>query len=370
MKIKNYIYIGLSAALCTGGCATSGDIDNLQRQIRMVHQQMENMKATTMEKLQKRQATASSHLDQLEQDITQLRAQIEESYYLNQRLREQNKELEAAISNVAEQESVKREQAFQALIAEQQEKEAKIQQMLKRQQENVKAIQAARVRELERKAKEAKLAAQLAQQRKNSLKRGAAVDQTEGSRVIYATRKKVKRAQYSKKSAAEVVSKTTSSPSPQKPLAITPKTASETLKTSAPPVAPVGKVAKKPVAKPSDSRMEKGKRLLQQKRYQQAFTIFEDIAKNNTSKDQVSARFMLGECQFAMKQYDLAVVNYQSVVSKSPGSAIAPQALLRQAQAFEKMADKDTAKLVYSKIIDKYGASPQAATAKEQLKQL
>ncbi len=373
MNMKKNFCIGFAiTAIVTGGCATSGDVEILQRQIRMVHQQMENMKATTMDKLQRRQATASSHLDQLEQDITQLRAQIEESYYLNQRLREQNKELQAAISNVAEQESAKREEAFQALLAEQQAKDVKIQQMLKKQQENVNAIQKARVRELERKAKEAKIAAQLAQQRKNAVKKGTATDYEE-SKAIYATRKKVKRAQTKETVVNQPVKEEITEPTaaPQHPIkTVQPVVAAtQSLEPSAPttaePTAPVPNVVNQP-----NNRMAKGKSLLQQKRYQQALDIFEDIAQNKTSKDRVNARFMMGECQFAMKQYDLAVVNYQNVVSRNPDSAIAPQALMRQAEAFEKMADKETAKLVYSKVIKNYGGTPQATTAKEQLKKL
>ncbi len=383
MNMKKNFCIGLAATtLVSAGCATSGDVETLQRQIRMVHQQMENMKATTMDKLQKRQATASSHLDQLEQDITQLRAQIEESYYLNQRLREQNKELQAAISNVAEQESARREEAFQALLAEQQAKDVKIQQMLKKQQENVNAIQQARVRELERKAKEAKLAAQLAQQRKNAVTKERATEH-DASKAIYATHKKVKRVQTHKPAdqppAGQPVKEETTQPAaaPQHPIKTVksvPPAATAMAKTeaSAPP-APVAIQPEPPTAPAgdqTDNRMARGKSLLMQKRYQQALDIFEDIALSKTAKDRVAARFMMGECQFAMKQYDLAVVNYQNVVARNPDNAIAPQALIRQAEAFEKMADKETAKLVYSKVIKNYGGSPQAAAAKEQLKKL
>ena len=63
-------------------------------------------------------------------------------------------------------------------------------------------------------------------------------------------------------------------------------------------------------------------------------------------------------------------MKYQTVFAKSPESAMAPQALMRQAEAFEKMADKDTAKLVYAKVIKHYGSSPQSAEAKNKLSSL
>jgi TolA-binding protein len=38
--------------------------------------------------------------------------------------------------------------------------------------------------------------------------------------------------------------------------------------------------------------------------------------------------------------------------------------------AFEKLADKDTAKVIYKKLLKKHGSSPEAATAQERLSKL
>ncbi len=366
MKMKSLLYIALSTVLVTG-CATTSDVKLLQRKIYSLNNKLEQIENTTVDQLHKKQAIASNHLDQLEQDITQLRAQIEESYYLNQRLREQNQQLQAAISNVAQQESVKREEALQALLAEQKIKEEKFQRMLQQQQENVKAIQTARVRDMERKAKEAALEAQMAQQRKEALTKSGRKQQ---AKTIYATQKKVR------KSPAEEAMIPATRPQP------TTKPAPEKKTEKHPPVAPIPPTSDSsspaslqaapatPAVMQINSQLAEGKRLMAQKRYQQAFQIFEKISMDGTSAERISARFMMGECQFAMKQYDLAAVHYQAVVAKSPKDRMAPQALIRQAQAFEKMADKETAKLIYSKIVKRYGDSPQATEAEKKLSTL
>ncbi len=119
--------------------------------------------------------------------------------------------------------------------------------------------------------------------------------------------------------------------------------------------------------KQENSRMRVGKQLFQKKKYHKALAIFEEIVRDDTSVNKTVATFMVGECQFAMKQYDLAVVAYQNVIAGTPSSAIAPQARIRQAEVFEEMADNETAMLIYSKIIKEYSTSPQAITAKERL---
>ena len=80
-------------------CAAQTDVDDLRYQLRIVNKKLEDLKADTVDQLQKRQAAASGQVDQVELDILQLKSQLEETNHLNQRLKEQNKELEATISN-------------------------------------------------------------------------------------------------------------------------------------------------------------------------------------------------------------------------------------------------------------------------------
>ena len=48
----------------------------------------------------------------------------------------------------------------------------------------------------------------------------------------------------------------------------------------------------------------------------------------------------------------------------------APAAMFKQGMAFEKLADKETAKVIYKKLTKKYGSSPEASKAQERLSKL
>ena len=174
-------------------CASQTEIEDLRYQLRIVNKKVEDIKGNTVDQLQKRQASASGQMDQVEQDILLLKSQLEETYHLNQRLKEQNKELEATISNVVQTEASKREEALRNIEETQRENEqkltAELNEKLRQQQESVKAIQEARIKEAERRAKDAALAAQLAKTRSSSA--SSAVPVIWFSRVISGrTRKK------------------------------------------------------------------------------------------------------------------------------------------------------------------------------------
>ena len=145
-------------------CASQNDVEELRYQLRIVNKKLEDMKSTTVP-LQKRQAATSGQMDQLEKEVLELKGQLDETHYLNQKLKEQNKELETSISNVSKEEAAKREEAIRRFEDAQREKEAKLAEKLNQQQESVKAIQEARLKEAERKAKETALMAELAKKK-------------------------------------------------------------------------------------------------------------------------------------------------------------------------------------------------------------
>ncbi len=98
--------------------------------------------------------------------------------------------------------------------------------------------------------------------------------------------------------------------------------------------------------------------------------LFEEVAGNSSADNSVDARFMMGECLFNQKEYDKAIMQYQNIISQHSDHAKSPEAMLKQGMAFEKLADKDTAKVIYKKLLKKYSSSPEAATAQEKLGKL
>lgn len=298
-------------------CASQSDVEDLRYQLRIVNKKVEDMKTTTVP-LQKKQAAASGQIDQMEKELLELKGQLEETHHLNQKLKEQNKELESSISSVAKEEAAKREEALRRFEDSLREKEAKLAEKLNQQQESVKAIQEARVKEAERKAKETALMADLAKKKAQTTDAQAPATSTQAPATTAA---------------------------PAKPAAV-------------------------PASEGADSNMKKAMKLFEKNSYAEALPLFEQIAGSSSSNEAVEARYMMGECLFNQKEYDKAIMQYQKIISQSSNHAKAPSAMFKQGMAFESLADKETAKVIYKKLAKKHSSSPEAAKAQERLKKL
>ncbi|MBU1568255.1 MAG: tetratricopeptide repeat protein [Proteobacteria bacterium] len=332
-------------------CASQNDVEELRYQLRIVNKKIEDMKSTTIP-MQKRQAAVSGQMDQLEKEILELKGQLDETHYLNRKLKEQNKDLEASISNVAQEESAKREEAMRRLEEALREKEMKLAEKMNQQQESVKAIQEARLKEAERKAKETALMAELAKKKTQAANITA---QPEGGSAKHVTADK-------KKEKKDVSTATT--PDSTETKQAMPATASTKDKAIQPTPAPSA------MAEPSDNNMKKAQKLFEKNNYAEALPLFEQIAGNSSSSDSVEARYLMGECLFNQKEYDKAIMQYQKIISQSSGHEKASSAMLKQGMAFEKLSDKETAKVIYKKLLKKHGSSREAGIAQERLGKL
>ncbi len=318
-------------------CASQTDVDAISYQLRIVNKKLEDMKSNQVGQLQKRQAAASGQMDQLENELLNVKSQLEETYYLNQRLREQNKELENSISNIAQAEATKREEALRRFEELQKEKETQLAELNKkiiRQQKNVQAIQRARLKDAERRSREAAITAKLAKNKARSVSRS--LRSGTNSKHIHVKKKKIKNK---------------------------PNKKNNPTTTTTPPSTTVDNPA-------SNSTMAKAQRLYDKHQFSKALTLFKQIADNPTATNSVDARYMMGECFFQKKAYDKAIMHYQKIISQHPGSSKAPAAMLSQGKAFQKLADKETARVIYRKLLKKHGNSPEAAIAAKKLEKL
>jgi tol-pal system protein YbgF len=341
-------------------CATQTDVDELRYQLRIVNKKIEDMRMTTVGQLQKRQAMASGQVDQVEQDILQLKSQLEETNHLNQRLKEQNKELEATITSVVQTEASKREEALRQFEEAQREKELRLtealNEKLRMQEESVKAIQEARIKEAERRAKEALLAAELAKTRSKSA--NTDLQAVESPSRIRSEQKKVKLTP-TVQTAAVAPSQPTA-PQPEQSV----QQAAKVIPTSPDPNAIPN------TSEPITDNFNKAQKLYESEKYKEAQQLFEQVAGNTSESKSVDARFMIGECLFELKEYDKAIMQYQNIISQHADHAKSPAAMLKQGMAFEKLSDKDTAKVIYKKLLKKHGSSPEAAAAQERINKI
>ncbi len=326
-------------------CASQDELNQINYQLRMLNKKVVELEATTVDNLQKRQASSASQMDQLYREFLQFKSDLEETGHLNRRLTEQNKELENAFKSYARTEEEKRAAEMKRLEQEIVDKDRSIGNLadqLKLQQDNLKAIQDARVEEAKRKAEAAARAAADAR-----AKAEAARSASSGVPAkISADKQK------------NVFTTAPSSPSSPAPAVVE---TSRTAVAASPPAAP----------SPASSSGTAADDLFKKGDYREAYRAFEELTRNQgNSQVAINARYMMGECLFSLKEYDQAILDYQNIITNNPSSAKAPAAMLRQGMAFEKLNDSDTAKILYQKLIASYKESPEAAQAQQLINKM
>lgn len=129
------------------------------------------------------------------------------------------------------------------------------------------------------------------------------------------------------------------------------------------------KPGKKPVAAPDDA-------------YKKAYDLYTkgDVAGAKgefkrflevypKSKYAENAHYWLGECYFAEKKYDEAILEFDEVIKNYPKGNKVPDALFRQGMAFLEMKDTTNAKLIFREVIKRFPKSDQAKRASKKLKE-
>ena len=325
-------------------CASQDDLNLIHAQLRSIDKKITELETTTVDGLRKRQASNTAQIDQLNQELLALRGGLEETGHLNRRLKEQSKELELNFKRYAQQEEQKRLEEVKRLEQEIADKDKQLDQFsdqLKLQQENLQAIQQARVEDAKRKAAAAARAAEQARMRADAANKASSG--SSATRIRADKRKKL------------ISSGSGSTPPPQTAPVRTASTPS-----SSPPAATVATAD-------TGSSIGKGKSLFDQGKFREAYQQFENISASGSATDAVEAKYMMGECLFALQEYDQAILDYQNIITNHPSSGKAPAAMLKQAMAFEKLNDKDTARILYKKLIATYKDSPEAQQAQQKL---
>ena len=320
-------------------CASQDELNQIHYQLRMLNKKVNELETSTIDNLQKRQASSSSQMDQLYQEFLTFRSDLEETGHLNRRLTEQNKELENAFKSYAKTEEEKRAAELQRLEQDIVNKDRSIDdlaQQVKLQQDNLQAIQNARVEDAKRKAEAAAQAASAARAKAEAVS-------TASSGVPAKIRADQKKIVFS----APVVSSVATPPQP--------------VQGSQPSVSATNSQTVSSTSGNAGALYQKGE-------YREAYRAFEELSRDqDNSQSAINARYMMGECLFALKEYDQAILDYQNIITNNPTSSKAPGAMLRQGMAFEKLNDSDTARILYQKLISSYKESEEAVKAQELL---
>ena len=103
-----------------------------------------------------------------------------------------------------------------------------------------------------------------------------------------------------------------------------------------------------------------------QKRYKEAIEAYRNVVAGSI-RDEASARcqFHIGECYFAMDQYDEAIKEFIKVEVSFPIPAWSSKALLEIGRCLEKQNSIDAAKDRYREVMEKYPDTDAATVAKD-----
>jgi len=344
MKVIGNIVVAGCTLFLLCQCATRDDVRKLNYQVRAVNQRVEEVKSTTVDQMQKRQASSVSKIDQVEEEVLRLKARLEETDHLEKEYRRRNMESMTSL-----------QAAIEERLAANDRKMVEMQQQIEQLAAGLDSMQQARIRAAEQRAREAARKAELA--RKRTVMAASAVPTGSFIRVTPQIRKmRVGSGQ----AAAAMIAANPSRTTEAKSVAARP----EKGKTNA-SVQTV--VVPDTVSDPFEQAMAKFKN----GQYKDAYRSFEQVLAGNPRGEKAAQTlFYMGEALYNQGEFDLAILDYQKVISNHSKDSHTPSALLKQGMSFEKLTDNETAKIIYNKLINEYANSTEAAKAKKRLENL
>ncbi len=111
--------------------------------------------------------------------------------------------------------------------------------------------------------------------------------------------------------------------------------------------------------------------MLQNKRYKEARSKFEEFIKAYPEDELTdNAYFWIAETYYGEKDFEGAILSYETFLKKFPKSPKVPAAILKQGLAFIEIGDKKTGKILLEQVREKYPNSKEAENATKYLEKL
>lgn len=112
-------------------------------------------------------------------------------------------------------------------------------------------------------------------------------------------------------------------------------------------------------------------KLMDQKKYQQALPLLEDLVSSNINAGKKNAVYYnLGLIKYDKKDYEQCLIYMSKIFTKWPRSSYAPKSLLYIARSFREQGKKDEAKASYNTLIKDYSKTSQAKAGSSEIKKL
>ncbi len=340
-KLLLHSALVLSVIPFLSGCVTDQQLRNVQFNVRNQDNRLVDMEnqmgqiasggTSTTQAMQKQQASLSVEIERLSTEILQIKGQFDESRHRGRALQEENRRLQQELDNrLLNIEAISQTNA--ATIGEL--------------GGNLSEIKTKMAQEAQQRAQEALQSAQQAQRRAAAAK-AAQVAAAAADAATKQPKEITPRLHKKKKDDSPVA------------LVIPPKSTEKT-----PPVPATDKSS-------AEKLYDMGLGQYRSKDYKGAITTFTTfLDRHKDDKLLPNARFWLGSSLLNNGDYSGAVLEFQNIVADYPGHPKAPEALLKQAKAFEHFGDKMVQKKLYKDVLTYYPKSEQAAKAKQLLKKL
>jgi tol-pal system protein YbgF len=112
-------------------------------------------------------------------------------------------------------------------------------------------------------------------------------------------------------------------------------------------------------------------RVVERKDYRAAIIKLKDFLKRYPNSDLGdNAQYWLGECHYALREFEQAILEFDTVRRKYPKGDKVPAALLKQGFAFAELGDKVDARLILQELVDRYPQTEEAGKAQQKLSTL
>ncbi len=357
MKFLRHIAVAGCALVLLCQCASQDEVRRLNYQLRAVNQKLEEVKTHSVQQIQKRQASSVNKIDQVADEVLQLKSQLEDNNHVASQFREQTKEDLATLHSAVDQLRNDSETRMKSL-------EDKLDTVAA----SLEKLQQQQVREAEARAREAARRAEAA--RRKSL-RAARLAREKSSRTKVGNRHAglVKVTPTKRKMRVNNLKVVAASPGKgNKPAKekVAPGSAQKKKGASR-----EDKVQTVEVPDTTSAPFSEAMQLFKTKKYKEAYKRFEQVlAGNPKGAKAAETLYYMGECLFNQGDYDLAILDYQKVISNHAKDPHTPLALLKQGMSFEKLTDLETAKIIYKKLLNDYAGTPEAAQARRRLENL
>ena len=111
--------------------------------------------------------------------------------------------------------------------------------------------------------------------------------------------------------------------------------------------------------------------LLKKSQYDQAKKAFKNFLKNYPESDYSdNAQYWLGETNYVMQKYDVAINEYQALLSMFPNSKKVSHALLKIGYSYSELGNFSDAEKILIEVVQEYPGTTAARLAEERLRKI